>query len=93
MVCGMKTTIKVQIGSGTEPTGYTITHRWIMAIIFAEFALVGFQQRKSRLTTSSLVQPVTCFSIVIFNQPMVTATIVREADGYPQLSANRFMST
>jgi len=83
----MKTTVKVQIGSGSEPTGCMITRHWIMAITFAEFAVVGLRKMKSRLTTLSHVQPVTCFSIVIFNQPMVTVTILREADGYPQLSA------
>jgi len=89
----MKTTVKAQIGSGTENTGYTITLRWIMAVTFAEFVVIGFRQRKSRLTTLNHVQPITCFSIVIFNQPMVTVTTLKEADGYDQLLPNRCMTT
>ena len=57
--------------------GYRRTHRWIMAIMFAEYVVVGLRMTKLRSTISNRERQRTSIRLVIFNQPMELVTIER----------------
>lgn len=73
----MRTIIRVRIGSGSENIGFKITRHWIMAVTLAGFVVVGLHMKKSRWTILYPGKRVTCLTLVIFNQPMAVATIIR----------------
>lgn len=60
--------------------GSESTHLWIMAIIFAGYAVVGLLRTKSRWTTSNRERQKTSISLVIFNQHMELVTIEKGVD-------------
>lgn len=68
-----------RIGFDSGSTGYVTTPQWIMAIIFAGFAVIGLYTVRSRWTTSNHVQWRICLRLVIFNQRMDIVTIRKEA--------------
>lgn len=67
-----------QRGWHTEAIGYVTTPQWIMAIIFAGFAVVGLNTVRSRWITSSQEHWRICFRLVIFNRHMDIVTIRKE---------------
>ena len=72
----MKNTKQAKVhGSPSGVSGCSKTHRWIMAIIFVGFVVVGLRMTKLRLTTSNRERLKTSISLVIFNQPMELVTI------------------
>lgn len=73
---------KLQRGRGwrSDVNGSVLTHRWIMAIIFAGFVVVGLLRTKSLLTISGRGQQKTYIDMVIFNRPMGLVTIEKEVN-------------